>query len=290
MKKLLLLFNPIAGKAQIVNKLCDIILYYTEHGYIVTAYPTGIMICDILSEYDYDLIVCVGGDGTLSQVISGYIISECKIPLGYLPMGSTNDFAKTIGYSLILERDLSISCEGKLKLLDIGKFNDQYFVYVAAFGSLAEVSYNTPQKTKNVLGHLAYVLKGIQKITDLKDYKLKIEYNGGIIEDEFCMGLVMNSLSIGGFKNPVSDFVVLDDGLFEVLFIRMPHNLFELQAIIRDLLNQTINNESFLYLQTDFLCIDSTPINWTLDGEYGGKTEYVQIKNCKQAIKMMSNF
>lgn len=293
MKKLLFIFNPIAGKAQIVNKFYFIIDFYTKHGYLVTTMPTGMLgkFAEVLSQYPnyFDVIVCAGGDGTLNGVISCYMESGCTLPIGYLPMGSTNDFAKTLGYSMDLTQDLEKSCIGEERLIDIGKFNDRYFVYVAAFGSLSEVSYSTSQEAKNILGHFAYLLKGIQKVTDLKAYMLTLECNDQMVDGEFCIGFVMNSLSIGGFKNPVSEFVVLDDGLFEVLFVRMPKNLNELQQIILDLLNQKITSEMFVYMQTEYLKIQSEDMKWSLDGEFGGMVNSVEIWNCKQAIRIVGN-
>ncbi len=205
-------------------------------------------------------------------------------------MGSTNDFARTLGFSSDFTEILKQSCMSAERRIDIGKFNDQYFVYVAAFGSLAEVSYSTPQWTKNILGHFAYLLKGIQKVTDIKSYSLTIVYDGKIEKGEFCIGLVMNSLSIGGFKNPVSQDVVLDDGLFEVLLIRTPQSLNELQQIIVSLLGQKIYEEKmFIYIQTGNLKVESDLMEWTLDGEFGGAAQKIEISNCRQALRIISS-
>lgn len=291
MKKILFIFNPIAGKSQIVNKFYSIIDFYVKHGCLVTTMPMNMLdnFSEVLSQCrdGFDVIVCAGGDGTLNGVISRCMKIGCGLPIGYLPMGSTNDFAKTLGYSLDLTQALERSCMKEERLVDIGKFNDRYFVYVAAFGSLAEVSYSTSQEAKNILGHFAYLLKGIQKITDLKSYKLTLECNEQMVEGEFCVGLVMNSLSIGGFKNPVSEFVVLDDGLFEILFVKMPKTLNELHQIIHDLINQKITNEMFVYKQTGHLKIQSDQMEWSLDGEFGGVANDVEIWNCKQAIRIV---
>lgn len=286
LKKLLFLFNPIAGKAQIKDRLLSIITYYTEQEYLVTAYPTNTLLNELLSQSMdyYNLIICAGGDGTLSRVVSSYMLTGCKTPLGYLPMGSTNDFARTLGYTSDFNELLKQSCRNSERRIDVGKFNDSYFVYVAAFGTLTEISYCTSQLAKNVLGYFAYILKGIQKIADLKSYVLRLESAEKSFEGEFCMGFVMNSLSIGGFKNPVSRFVELDDGVFEVLLIRMPKNLNELQHIIADLLGQRITSEMLVYLQTDCLKIYSADMEWTLDGEFGGSVNEAEIKNCQQAL------
>lgn len=293
MKKLLFIFNPTAGKAQIINKFYSIIDFYTKRDYLVTTMSTSMLgeFADVLREAPnyFDAIVCAGGDGTLNGVISCCMETGCAMPIGYLPMGSTNDFAKTLGYSMDLTQALEKSCIKGERFIDIGRFNNRYFVYVAAFGSLAEVSYSTSQEAKNILGHFAYLLKGIQKVTDLKAYQLTLECNDQIVEGEFCIGFVMNSLSIGGFRNPVSEFVILDDGLFEVLLVRMPKNLNELQQIILDLINQKITSEMLVYMQTGHLKIRSNQMEWSLDGEFGGSVSEVEIWNCRQAIRIIGN-
>lgn len=292
MKKLLFIFNPVAGKAQIVNRIHYIIEFYTKEGYLVTAFPTGgaYEIREVLKleMYSSNLIICAGGDGTLNNVISQCMETHCSLPIGYLPVGSTNDFARTLGFNSDFTEVLRQSCSSRERRIDVGKFNDQYFVYVAAFGSLAEVSYSTPQWSKNILGHFAYLLKGIQKVADINSYSLTIEYDGKIREGKFCVGLVMNSLSIGGFKNPVSQDVILDDGLFEVLLVKTPQNLNELQQIIVGLLNQKIFEEKmFIYIQTGHLKIDSDWMEWTLDGEFGGTTQKIEIWNCRKALRIV---
>lgn len=289
MKKLLFIFNPVAGKGAITGKLYSIVDLYFQTGYLVTAVPTAkqdILRTILTSDIEYDMIVCAGGDGTLNQVISAYMYAGCKIPVGYIPMGSTNDFAKTLGCSSDFQKALENTCSGTVRKIDIGSFDDRYFVYVAAFGKFAEISYSTSQSVKNILGHFAYILKGIQTVAELKAYHLKMEYGNSVIEDDFIIGLVMNSLSVGGFKNPVSRDVRLDDGLFEVLLVRMPKNIMELQALIVDLIGQNMNNELLIYVQTDKIKIESEPMGWSLDGEFGGIKESVEIQNCRYAVQI----
>lgn len=232
-------------------------------------------------------MICAGGDGTLNSVISQCMKLESKIPISYLPTGSTNDFARTLGYSPDFMEALKQINAGNERQIDIGKFNEKYFVYVAAFGSFAEVSYSTSQWSKNVLGNFAYLLKGIQKVTDLKAYSLKMMCDDQMVEGEFCLGLIMNSLSIGGFKNPVREDVVLDDGLFEVLMVRMPKSFNELQRIIASLISQKMDDEMFVYLQTGHLEIQSEKMEWTLDGERSGLVENIEIWNCQKAIRIV---
>lgn len=283
------IFNEKSGRAQLKEKFYSIIRFYQENNYIVTLLPIDKMdyLPDILKSTKVDVLVCAGGDGTLNSVLSKYMDLGCKIPVGYLPMGSTNDFAHTLGYTDDFEEALRRTCIQSVRTVDIGRFNNQYFVYVAAFGSLTEVSYSTSQPMKNVLGHFAYILNGIQKIADIRSYHLQVHYQNQVIEDQFCMGFVMNSLSIGGFKNPLSSLVELDDGKFEVFLIKMPRGLTELQQIVVDLLNQNIQGSMFTVFQTKQLEIQSEPVRWTLDGEYGGMFECVSIENYKKAFDII---
>lgn len=289
MKRLLFIFNEKSGRAQLKERLYSIVNFYQQNDFIVTLLPIEQIkyLSELLEVNQIDILVCAGGDGTLNSVLSKYMELGCKIPVGYLPMGSTNDFARTLGYTDDFEEALQRSCQESVRAVDIGRFNDQYFVYVAAFGSLTEVSYCTSQPMKNVLGHFAYILSGIQKITDIRSYHLKVQYQHQQIEGQFCMGFIMNSLSIGGFKNPLSDFVKLDDGKFEVFLIKMPRGLMELQQIVADLLSQNIQGSMFTYFQTDRLEIQSEPIRWTLDGEFGGEVGVVEIENCEKAVEIV---
>lgn len=292
MKKLLFIFNPVAGKGAITGRLYSIVDLYFQAGYLVTAVPTArqeILRTIITSDMEYDLVVCAGGDGTLNQVISAYMKTKCKIPIGYVPAGSTNDFAKTLGCSNDFQKALEDTCQNNIRRIDIGHFDEEYFIYVAAFGKLAEISYSTSQSVKNVLGHFAYVLRGIQAITELKAYHLKLECAAAVVEGDFIIGLIMNSLSVGGFKNPVSKDVKLDDGLFEVLLIRMPKNIVELQSLITDLIGQNMENELLIYIQSDKIKIESEPVSWSIDGEFGGIKEYVEIENCRCAVPIVGS-
>ena len=184
MKKLLFIFNEKSGRAQLKERLYSIVNFYQENNFIVTLLPIKQINCfsELLETSTVDVLVCAGGDGTLNSVLSQYMKLGCKMPVGYLPMGSTNDYARTLGYTDDFEKALQRSCLGVARTVDIGRFNDQYFVYVAAFGSLTEVSYSTSQPMKNILGHFAYILSGIQKITDIRFYHLKLHNQDQQIE------------------------------------------------------------------------------------------------------------
>ena len=291
MKRLLFIFNPMAGRAKLNSHLLDIILFYTKNNYLVTIYCTqkkGDRYAFLRgADRSYDLIVCAGGDGTLNEVISAFLDFDVSIPLGYIPSGSTNDFAHSIGIPTNIKAAMDTTINGISYKIDIGQFNRSYFIYVAAFGIFANVSYRTPQKMKNILGYMAYILEGIKAISELKSYCLTLEYESIRIEGNFLVGLIMNSFSVAGLKMPFHTYTKLNDGIFEGLFIRMPQNLWELQSIIASLLSgQLRQSPHILFFQTNSLTIISEPINWTLDGEYGGRQRKVEINNLRKAISL----
>ncbi len=293
MKQLLFIFNPTAGRGKIKAKLYDIIDTFVKHGYKVHIHPTqqkGDATAYLTNDQtDYDLLVCAGGDGTLNEVVSGQMLSGKQIPIGYLPAGSMND----VGHSFKISRNIMAAVDnivsGKPYSMDIGKFNDRYFIYVAAFGAFTDIPYTTSQKNKNAIGHLSYYLEGIKKLSDLKERQVKLEYDGNVLEDKFIVGLVTNSLYIGGFKNPSYDKTSLNDGLLEVLLVKMPKNIYDLQLIVTSLLSYKINPTYMYYIQAKKLTITSDQMEWTLDGEYGGSHSFVEIENCNKAIHIISN-
>lgn len=291
MKKILFIFNPTAGRARIKTKLYEIVDFYSSRDYMVTVYATqkpwdGYELLMSFQD-EYDLIVCSGGDGTLNEIISGVLDSGRETLLGYMPSGSTNDFGRSVGIPSEIEDALAVTVEGEPYGVDVGRFNNRYFVYVAAFGAFTNIPYTTPQKMKNSFGYLAYLLEGIKAISELKPYKMVLHYDHGMIEGEFVVGLITNSFSVAGFKNPIHSLTELNDGVFEVLLIRMPRNILELQEIVTSLLSENVNSEFIECLQSSNIQIESEPMAWTFDGEYGGLYESVQIGNLNQAVKIM---
>lgn len=291
-RKLLFVFNPCSGKAQIKNQLLDIVDTMVKADYEVTIYPTQ---CagdakEKVEAYagNYDLVVCSGGDGTLDEVVTGMMHRKTKVPLGYIPAGSTNDFASSLGIPKDMEKAAEAAVTGKPFPCDVGLFNGDYFVYVAAFGLFTEVSYKTSQEWKNVLGHAAYILEGAKRLHNITSYKMRVEYDGNIIEDEFAYGMITNSVSVGGFKKLTGKNVLLDDGLFEVTLIRMPKNPVEWNEILGCLANLKDDSELIYTFKTD--CVKFLPedvIPWTLDGEFGGEHKNVIVKNVHQALEIM---
>lgn len=290
--KALFVFNPYSGKAQIRNHLLDIIDTIVKAGYEVTTYPTQCRkdATRIVNEKaaEYDLIICSGGDGTLDEVVTGLLSSGAKTKLGYIPAGSTNDFASSLGISSNMMEAAGTIAEGESFACDIGKFNDGIFVYVAAFGLFTEVSYETPQEIKNVLGHAAYVLEGIKQIQNIQSYNMRIEADDRIIKDDFIYGMITNSYSVGGFQLAPGKTTELNDGLFEVTLIKRPKDLIELNLILAALVNEKVNTDFMYSFKTSKLKITSKKqVAWTLDGEFGGKLKEIEIENLNKALNII---
>ena len=229
--------------------------------------------------------MCAGGDGTLNEVITGLMQAETRPVLGYVPAGTTNDFAFSLGISKVPAEAAVIAAGDTLQALDIGRFNDRYFNYIAAFGAFTEVSYETPQQTKNIFGRAAYIIEGIKALTNIKTYHIRVNSAETQMEDDFIYGMVTNTVSVGGFKTIRPDGVALDDGLYEVLLIYPVENPMELQWLANDLLTHNIESNRFAYFRTSKISFSSDDeVTWTLDGEFGGALHNVQITNCSRAI------
>lgn len=295
MKKLYFIVNLIAGKATIGNMLGEVIDEFNKADYDVTVRITQSATdarekAQYACENGYDILVCAGGDGTLTQCLHGVMNSERHIPIGYLPTGSTNDFARTLGIPKATQNAVKWITNGAPLSIDLGKFNNSYFTYIAAFGAFTNVSYETPQQIKNVFGHASYVLSGLTQVTSLHSQKMRIEYNGNVLEGDFIYGMVTNSGSVAGLLS-MNDFL-LDDGLFEVVLIKKPANIVQLQKIIHSLLNisEEIDKEYIRFFRTDkitFASLDGEPISWTLDGEFGGDMSVATVMNCNKVIEIM---
>lgn len=292
MKTLLFIYNPAAGKAKITSALGEVTALFQKEDWLVTLYATKAAgdAVNAVQELggSYDRIVCSGGDGTLSEVVTGLIHGGLKQPLGYLPAGSTNDFSKTLRLPANLQKAAAIAAAGEPFACDMGQFNDSHiFVYVAAFGLFTNVAYETPQEIKQILGHAAYVLKGIQSLTDITSYSMTIEHDGVVEEGNFIYGMVSNSVSVGGFQGMKNYDVILDDGKFEVLLVETPTSLAQLNAIIAALLARTPNEKvrSFQTSNISFHC--NTPVAWTLDGEYGGDHADTYVEILPQVVQMI---
>ena len=293
MEKILFIINPCSGKEQIRNKLIDILDIFTKAGFQIQTYITQ-------SQGDarkaaerfgseVSIVVCSGGDGTLNETISGIMNLEQPPLLGYVPAGSTNDFAS----SLMLPKNMLDAAKGVTEgtpyAIDIGQFGEErYFVYIAAFGAFTEISYQTPQDKKNLLGHQAYMLEGVKSLASLKSYYCRIECDEMVLEDEFIFGMVTNTISVGGFKGLVTQSVALNDGLFEVLLIRTPKTPKDLSNIISYMfLKEEPNDYVYKFKTRQIRVISETPIDWVLDGEFGGSQTDISMKNLEKRLEIL---
>lgn len=293
MTRLLLIINPKSGKGTIRSRLLEVTDIFIKEGYDVTIYISQ-KVGDAREKVErvaryYDLVICSGGDGTLDEVISGMMESERKCPIGYIPSGSTNDFANSLEIPKNIVTAAKRITEFHEFPCDIGCFNSDYFVYVAAFGLFTDVSYETNQDMKNLLGHMAYLLEGAKKLANIKSYHMTAKIDGETeISGEFIYGMITNSTSVGGFKNITGKNVKLDDGLFEVTLVRMPKNIVELQAIISALLTQTPDDKYFFQTRARKIeLVSEELVPWALDGEYGGEHTEVSIRNAEKALTLL---
>ena len=290
-KKLFFVFNPKAGKGKIKTALMDIVDIFNKGGYEVviraTQYPKDAY--EMTRKYadKVDLVVCSGGDGTLDEVVAGLVETGSKVPVGYIPAGSTNDFAGSLFIPKNMVAAAEMIMEENVYRCDIGKFNKQTFTYIAAFGLFTDVAYETDQDLKNILGHLAYLLEGVKRLFDIQSYHMKVTTEDEIIEDDFMYGMITNSRSVGGFKNLTGKNVDMNDGLFEVTLITTPKNPMDMQEIIAGLMSGKDNSDLIYTFKTSRIRIQSDEaVAWTLDGEYGGDHKEVEIRNLHRALNL----
>ena len=293
MKKLLLIYNAKSGKGLIKNFLVDIIDIFIKAKFRVEIYQTQKAgdatekIAEYASEFD-EVVVC-GGDGTLNEAFNGLMkVEKTKRPvLGYIPAGSTNDFGNTLGLPKDMIKAAEIAATETPMEIDAGMFQDKTFAYVAAFGAFTDVSYQTPQDMKNMLGHGAYIIEGIKSLVSLRDYGLKCISDGRVIEGKYIYGMVSNSDSVGGFKNIPGLDISLSDGVFEVTLVKMPKNPVELNMIAGDLLSGKAEAGYVIRFKSEKVTFEfDEKVAWTIDGESGGEYENVDITNVSGAIKI----
>ncbi len=291
-KNVLIIYNPKAGKNGASHMLPHVVENLRSKGYRCVAWPTlpGFGAEEILAEEQgtFEYVVCCGGDGTLNHTINGLMALEEKPRLIYLPTGSTNDFALSLG----LSKDIATACDkvGNTRpfYYDIGRFNSSYFNYVAAFGAFTQVSYTTPQELKNQLGHAAYIIEGIRRLPVGQHHTRTVIGEDRVYHGDFIYGAVSNSTSIGGMSLPVKNEVSMNDGLFEVFLIKAPKNAADLQGIITAILTQNFDNRYISYFKTRNVHFEfESPTPWTLDGEFGGEVTKADISVVNKAIGIL---
>ena len=293
-KKLLFIYNPHSGRGMIRMSLSDIIEIMVRAGYEVSVYPTqkpkDAMEQTLAHGGEYDRIVVSGGDGTLDEVVTGVMKSGLDVPVGYIPAGSTNDFGASLGIPKDMTQAANIASWGIPRAFDVGRFGDDYFVYVAAFGIFTQTAYSTSQQLKNVLGHSAYILSAFKQLRDIPSYRMQVEYDGNVLYDEFIFGMVTNTLSVGGIKGIIPGDKKLDDGLFEVTLVKTPKNPMELNEIVGGLTGvlKDADTDMVSSFQTKSIVFTTAEeIPWTLDGEYGGSVSKVQIENLHRKMNIV---
>ena len=292
MKKMLFVMNPYAGQRRANRYLADILSIFNRAGYRVEAYMTGARgeATDIVRQYapEMDLVACCGGDGTFNETVNGLLHSEVNIPVGYIPAGSTNDFAASLGLPTNILQAAETVVTGEPSDLDVGKFGDRYFSYVASFGAFTRTSYATPQSVKNALGHAAYILGGISELSQLRTEHVKLQLDEKIVEDDFLFGAVSNSTSVGGVLSLDPKQVDLRDGKFEVLLLRSPRELGELSECIRAVQTAEYNCKMLTFTPASRVTVwADAGMPWTLDGEMEPGHEEVTIENIHCGLKVM---
>lgn len=292
MKKLLFILNPIAGMRRASRSFADMTAIFNRAGYEVSAFVTAAggdaeeAVCRYASQVDR--IVCCGGDGTFNETISGLMRCGEKTPLGYIPAGSTNDFANSLHLQTDCLKAAQAIVDGTPYVYDIGIFGTRYFSYVASFGAFTRASYATPQNVKNALGHLAYVLEGISELSQIRPIYMKMQTDNGTVEGEYLFGAVCNSTSVGGILTLDPDQVDMSDGKFEVLLIRAPRELGELTECIQAMRNKRYTGKMMTFFSASDLTVESNaPQVWTLDGERAEQNDAVRICNVHHAITLI---
>ena len=291
-KRMFFVVNPSSGTLKIKDSLLEVCQIFGNNGYEITLNVTK-YISDAVkealeSDRPYDLIVCCGGDGTFNSTVSSLIRANNATPVAYIPSGSTNDFARTVGLNgtaIDISRQIMA---GFPHTLDMGSFNNSFFSYVASFGAFTEVSYTTPQDLKNKLGHLAYVLEGVKDISTLKPCHMKFVSDDTVVEGNYIWGAVCNSTSIGGLIRLNQALIDLNDGLFEVMLIKAPKTIIDLTKIIVSITTQVYDPEVVQFFQTKALTIyPETEVPWSLDGEYAPGSKEIHIKNIHNAFQLI---
>lgn len=291
MKNLMLIVNPFSGRGLSKSALGLIVSLFCSEGYAVAVYSTQSGTPEYLArEYsgNFDLVVCVGGDGTLSGVAAGLMQTASPPAFGFIPHGTANDMASTLALCKDPKAAVMSVIHGHPIPLDIGRYNDKYFTYIAAFGAFTGVSYTTRQSAKRALGHLAYVIDGLASVATIRPQHTIVEYDGGTVEGDYIFGGVTNSTTIAGFVKLDRKDVDLGDGLFEVILVKNPVNTTELGEIINSILNHSYESEKVLLLHTKHVKFTfDEEVPWTRDGENGGSYKELEITVCRHGLKII---
>ena len=291
-KKLLFIVNPRAGRNKPHGPLFDALAVLSAAGYLVrihqTTAPGDAAETAAREGGQYDLVVAAGGDGTLNEVISGLMRLDAPPPLGYLPQGTTNDFASCLKISHDPVEAARAIVLDRVRELDVGTWNRRRFVYVASFGAFTRSSYAASQAAKNALGHFAYILEGMKDLNTLRPYHIRLTADGEELEGDYLFGAVCNSTSIGGLMKLDPERVVLDDGKFEMLLVRSPRTAADLQSLVLAVLNQQYDSPGLVFRHVSALRLETEEtLPWSLDGEFAPSEPVVEIRNRQRALRML---
>ena len=292
MKKLLFIMNPFAGQKKANKVLPEILMLFTNAGYDIhismTTGPGSATRTAAERGGEADLVVCCGGDGTLNETIAGLLMAGLNVPVGYIPSGTTNDFASSLKLSHNPVQAAADIIEGQPVPYDIGKFGDRYFSYVASFGAFTKSSYAVPQTVKNALGHTAYVLGGISELSQIRNEHVRMEIDGEVVEDDYLFGAICNSTSVGGIITLPPNRVDMGDGIFEVMLIRAPRTINEIPECLFAVQNQEFNCGMITFRPARSVKITVDPaMTWTLDGEKAEGHSEILVENLHHAVRIM---
>lgn len=294
-KKLLMIVNIRSGKSnpKMRGSLFEALCQFCDAGYLIDVKVTQYRFHakELAMSGGYDRVVCCGGDGTLNETVCGLMEHPAPCPpLGYIPTGTTNDFAAALGLSKDIEQAAYVAVHGAPRSIDVGRFNDRYFLYIASFGAFTGTSYTVPQQMKNALGHTAYMLEALRQLPSLQHpVSLSITADGENLDGDYIFGSISNSTSIGGFMRLAPEEVCMDDGLYELLLVRNAKNPIELQTLITSLLTQNYAQEGIIYRHVSHVeIVTREEVPWTLDGEYEAGAHRVCIDNLRQALTVVT--
>ncbi len=292
-KKALLIVNPCSGRNKSRAGTFEIVDSFSNSDYEFNVHTTtcqGDATNIVKRELDdHDLVVCCGGDGTLNETINGVMDMPRRVPIGYIPAGTTNDIASSLSIPTDFKAATDLVINGEPNDYDIGLFNNRYYSYVASFGAFSKASYATSQKMKNLFGRAAYIAAGVADVKNIHNVKMRVEYDGGVIEGKFVFGTVSNSLSVGGFIKLPDDQVKFNDGKFEVILVKdfKPQKLL---SLMHKTMAQKYDNKEIIMFSTNkikFTALEED-VPWTVDGEYGGSHREVRINVLERAIELYS--
>ena len=293
MKRLLMIMNPAAGTKKANPHLSEILSIFSQAGYECVVWMTQKRgdATELTARYaaDTDLIVCVGGDGSFNEVVTGAVNAGISTPIGYIPAGSTNDFAASLGLSRNVVQAAQDIVAGRPRPFDVGRFRDRCFTYVASFGAFTKTAYATSQSVKNALGHLAYVLGGLKELSALRPFRVAVTLEDGTREEgDYIFGAVSNSTSVGGILTLDPEVVDLNDGFFELLLVKFPENMVQLAEIVMAVSSQNYDIPSLVFRTARSLRVEAEPdMDWTLDGEFAKGSDSIEIQNLHSAIQVI---